>query len=103
MSHTPGDWSFNLWGDHEIEIFAGNRIICDMAQVYDDQGQGTYTNIEDDARLIVAAPKLLAALEALVNDADDTGCDGCFVVSAELIQAAQSAIDAAIDETEGAK
>lgn len=44
------------------------------------------------AMLFKSAPAMLAALRAIVGDADSTGCDGCAVVSAEFIAAAESAI-----------
>lgn len=36
---------------------------------------------------------LMAAIEDILSDADDTGCDGCFVVSAAVIDRAQQALD----------
>lgn len=35
---------------------------------------------------------LISALRAVVDDADDTGCDDCYVVSADVIKQAQRAL-----------
>lgn len=35
---------------------------------------------------------LITALQAVVDDADDTGCDDCYVVSADVIKKARRAL-----------
>lgn len=35
---------------------------------------------------------LITALQAVVDEADDTGCDDCYVVSADVIKQAQRAL-----------
>lgn len=35
---------------------------------------------------------LIDALQAVVNDADDTGCEDCYVVSADVINQARRAL-----------
>ena len=64
MGHTPGPWQAHGWGDAEVEIVGPNdRVICELAQEYDDHsGAGTNAAIDADARLISAAPDLLAAI-----------------------------------------
>lgn len=65
MGHTPGPWIAHGWGDDEVEIVGpDDRLICALAQEYDDHsGAGTNAAIVADARLIAAAPGLLAALK----------------------------------------
>jgi len=60
--HTPGPWVFFIdgFGDHSIESAQdsnGNRLPVAM----------TFRRNNADARLIAAAPDLLAALRALVH------------------------------------
>jgi hypothetical protein len=58
-SHTPGPWEATIWECHALTtIRAKNRIIAECA------GNGRYAkDCEADARLIAAAPDLLAALQ----------------------------------------
>lgn len=66
MAHTPGPWSFtaDMYGLHNMRVFGaadarGNGIAnCG----YDERGE-----CEANARLIAAAPEMLAALEALLE------------------------------------
>lgn len=53
MTHTPGPWE--VQDDCATSIWAGGHYIAE-----------TYTDGEANARLIAAAPDLLAALEAIV-------------------------------------
>jgi hypothetical protein len=48
---------------------------------------------EDDMR--EAAPELFAAVMLTIDDADDTGCDGCFVITANTMTKLLSARDKA--------
>jgi len=62
---TPGPWHVRDDGRHALEIFASDnrRLIGDVLfDVPDAQRQET----EDNARLIAAAPDLLAALKMLL-------------------------------------
>ena len=59
--HTPGPWTLGPWnsGPHEVHgtpVIDKNTLILAIA-----------SNNEADARLIAAAPDLLAALEALCD------------------------------------
>lgn len=44
--------------------------------------------------------KLVAILEAIVNDASDEGCENCFVVSADLIKKAERIVEKYKQEAE---
>lgn len=62
MAHTPGSWTLDYYGDREIDVYAGDVLVCAM--------RGGCTGPDDeeaataDAHLIAAAPELLAALKA---------------------------------------
>lgn len=62
--HTPGPWMFDVPAGllfTEANIHPDNQVILDVSsKIWPD---------EDDARLIAAAPDLLAALERLVEAA----------------------------------
>lgn len=36
---------------------------------------------------------LITALQAVLNDADDTGCEDCYVVSAEVIEKVRKTLE----------
>ena len=61
--HTPGPWAISKPIGGNVYIEKGNRLI---GHIYRD-------NREANARLIAAAPDLLAALVAI--DWDDSECD----------------------------
>jgi len=74
MSHTPGPWV--VWGlssnDGEAEVVSkqdGSKTICWTADTYNEvDGEGEVTSEDlSNARLIAAAPDLLAALWELVH------------------------------------
>lgn len=71
MSHTPGPWH---WDSDEVKGDPYGRVRFrvtttgkTITQVYYSSYEGGLTNAVDDARLIAAAPDLLAALERLWN------------------------------------
>jgi len=70
MSHTPGPWvndsSHSEWGKNVV--WAGDVVI---AHVVDDQ----HDNADANARLIAAAPELLAALKMAVRVMQDNDID----------------------------
>ena len=69
--HTPGPWShhrtFN--GDHFISA-EGRRGRIELATVYAEAEYQPKLPLEANARLIAAAPELLAALKELVERCD---------------------------------
>ena len=68
MSHTPGPWQavpHDIGGQQRWFIQFGPQNLATIASV--NSCCMTYCNAENDARLIAAAPDLLAALEALLT------------------------------------
>ena len=60
--HTPGPWRVvDSWNDHMVESQNGEEII------WQDGPHDTPTINEANARLIVAAPDLLEALESMLQ------------------------------------
>lgn len=68
MSHTPGPWTVHAWGDNSYEVNAADSTVCNVPGFHDgtaDEGVS-----EHNARLIAAAPDLLAALKRAVSEAN---------------------------------
>ncbi len=67
-AHTPGPWRVVDYGDDDREVLAVHRDrenrICFMAA---PGSEGDAERIAADARLIAAAPQLLAALKAYMD------------------------------------
>jgi len=59
--HTPGPWEAHAWGDADWEILSKDQTVADI------HGGNDHAAEEADARLIAAAPDLLACLKNLVN------------------------------------
>jgi hypothetical protein len=63
-THTPGPWVIHAWGDASFEVLAGDSCVCNVPYGDDDgAGDDRHDVIELNARLIAAAPELLAALK----------------------------------------
>ena len=105
MEHTPGPWVAHGWGDDEVEIVGpDDRLICELAQEYDDHsGAGANAAIVADARLISAAPDLLAACQAVANDCQAVldGDDFSGMPDAELFRAFLDVLLPALTKAEG--
>jgi hypothetical protein len=76
MSHTPGPWNTNgaskasNFGDWTARVRANDHGPVTVAKVLAGNGSNDTKEIaEANARLIAAAPELLAALESLVGKA----------------------------------
>lgn len=70
MSHTPGPWEVrnNNNGTLGIDAFEPDGTRCCPAQINGDATDETYgPNVRDNARLIAAAPDLLAACEVALE------------------------------------
>ena len=79
MSHTPGPWK--VWGmssnDGEAEVVSnldGSKTVCWTADTYNEDKDKGETTDEDlsNARLISAAPELLAVVRMAIDYANDT-------------------------------
>jgi len=70
--HTPGPWSINSDGEHGlITIYhrdMGHKQICDMCLVAMDGNHELDQEERANAYLIAAAPQLLAACKAALNE-----------------------------------
>ena len=77
--HTPGLWS--LVPDPEGWTLESNGLTVT-----------TFDATEANARLIAAAPDMLAALRVVVDSYSDAGCEDCGVIGAEAHQAVLAAI-----------
>lgn len=66
--HTPGPWyAVGYWVEHENDNVA-DICTCDPAAIEQEHLGRKPAEIEANARLIAAAPNLLAALQALVAE-----------------------------------
>ena len=73
MSHTPGPWEVYGNSDEGLSVRSSAipGAVCFMAWIFQDtKGEG-----EANARLIAAAPDLLAALKALLTAPEIADCD----------------------------
>lgn len=96
--HTPGPWSLNEEGDPQAP---SGELICMMTDGVNGEG-------EANARLIVAAPDLLAAFKAIVArhdgifDAAELAAFGPLTTKAEdIVRIAQTAIAKAEGRVDG--
>jgi hypothetical protein len=67
-THTPGPWHLAEIPNHPVFVMAGLQSICEIAHPGDFTAPSP--DMEANARLIAAAPDLLAALERLVDAVD---------------------------------
>lgn len=95
--HTPGPWAVN-----GIAIDAGVTTVCWMAEPPQYAGDTAKfcDNDKANARLIAAAPDLLAALESILR-AHETGNNGAVRGEAILCRSFESKARAAITKAKG--
>lgn len=78
--HTPGPWRAELTGSSPVKIIADNDIVgyavYGPLQDVDTEHQGGVPTAEANARLIAAAPDLLAALKAATHALETATADG---------------------------
>ena len=68
MAHTPGKWYVGKHGDNDSDVCAeGGPLICSLRGGAADACD---TTADDDARLIAAAPELLAAAKLVLEAGD---------------------------------
>lgn len=75
MNHTPAPWNWNTMlsaseNDKGFRVWANGQWIADVSPINDHQGNST--NGKANARLIAAAPELLAALKSALADLEDS-------------------------------
>ena len=92
MSHTPGPWvvAGHPWNIKSVEP---ERLVC-SAQFYGALPEPRErAEVEANARLIAAAPELLAACKEVVR-LNDAGVDytGCMESQPDWLKAARAAI-----------
>lgn len=103
MSHTPGPWIADQPFEGHVANASG-RLVCSAMGHYDGEEHTRKENVAN-ARLIAAAPELLAALKAIwafdeIRSATDCGPTNEGYPSPELF-AARAAVEAAIAKAEG--
>ena len=102
--HTKGPWTRvrHSWDDSSVYAANGSRVaICriDEEDVTEETQDACVAVNEANARLIAAAPELLEALEALVNDFGRDGYGGELEDGeCRVIDMARNAIAKAIGE-----
>ena len=76
--HTPGPWHYQIDSHRRGRVFAGNMWLATTWTFPGDYGVGTPLPAGANARLIAAAPDLLAACKAALElaEGDDPGA-GC--------------------------
>ena len=97
--HTPGPWTFRRGPDDEgFEFTLGDtseRTLVEQtfhyAEVLYPEDGDQYETAEANARLMVAAPDLLTALEEMVEECE-VWPDGTLAIDAPLLAAARAAI-----------
>jgi len=103
MSHTPGPWTIHGWGDGDYEVNAASETVCNVPG-FDDETVDV-DRAEPNARLIAAAPDLLAACQAVAHDLRAVVLDGDNVSTgmsdAELFRAFLNVLLPAIAKAEG--
>ena len=75
MAHTAGPWYVGKHGDNDSDVCAeGGPLICSLRGGSADACDLT---ADADARLIAAAPDLLAALDSIRSSLMELDDDGC--------------------------
>ena len=92
MTHTPRPWKVTRWSDKRLSVDRGTHSIATL----NDSGDETEAN----ARLITAAPDLLAALDAVLPDLEHYVATHGPGPDRRLAQA-RAAIAAAKENTDG--
>jgi hypothetical protein len=102
--HTPGPWQFNEYSHYtDFTIWGGDGSFPIVTE-FDDRGDHTVTTA--NARLIAAAPDLLAALqraEALLRIAFNPGIDKNVTLCASSCQWAANEARLALAKAQGEK
>lgn len=98
VDHTPGTWTIEEYGDSDtpdLVIHNGSEIrICFMAT---PGSHGDPAKIEANARLIAAAPEMLAALRDYITECTDVAVSPTWPRLPEI----RASMRAAIAKAEG--
>lgn len=78
--HTPGPWSTDAELAHESVLDYKGKLVADCCILFPDGGRTPDENYAN-ARLIAAAPDLLAALEEVLSTAG--GCAGFYEMAVD--------------------
>lgn len=81
MSHTPGPWKAEFWGDNSCDIHAGDKLIAEMEYPDGD-------HCDADALLIAAAPDLLDACRSAFQVMEEVYIDEAMAGTISLLKAA---------------
>ncbi len=93
--HTPGPWEIERYSDGLIQIVGDVRIVSDDEENVTTVVEAVARGDEANARLIVAAPDLLEALQGMLEVYGGQYSDDCLPKSSselDLIQQARAAI-----------
>jgi hypothetical protein len=100
--HTPGPWQFNEYPHYTDFTIWGDGGTFPVVTEFDDRGNHTVTTA--NARLIAAAPDLLAALqraEALLRIAFNPGIETDVTLCSASCQWAANEARAALSKAQG--
>jgi len=97
--HTPGPWKFTGGYAPAVKTQTGHHICGGILGIPDQIGGYSLAECSANARLIAAAPDLLAALKDWQELRDSEGDDGRDVV--EWIERVERQMRAAIAKAEG--
>ena len=101
MRHTPGPWVVRTIDQSlaTVETQDGEYIICNAAQLRGDDWKTEHAERKANARLIAAAPELLAALQRLVSVIEKQVASPHLAERASPLAQAKAAIEKATGET----
>ena len=66
--HTPGPWFYETGNTEALIVERDGTTVAELQTTYQTTA---HRSLEANARLIAAAPDLLAALQSLINDQRD--------------------------------
>lgn len=101
MSHTPGPWTIHGWGEDNYEVNAADETVCNVPGFCDETVDSD--RAEANARLIAAAPELLAVCQCIAGDLQAVidGDDFSGMSDAEFFGVLLRSLNAAIAKAEG--
>jgi len=91
-THTPGPWQIQFWNDSSRPsrrdtpvITTGKDAIGELFNLWDEDGEDREAERLANARLIAAAPEMLAALQSLAHPmASDEDLQNALAVIAKV-------------------